>query len=120
MASRPEGGQFDLVTVVFVVNVLPSREDRLAAVRDAASFVRPGGHILVAARSESAVASEARRGGWAKCNDGWISSPSKGTFQRGIPREEIGWLYGAVGFEIAAVDFRLSPDVSWLVGKKPG
>ena len=36
-------GLHDLVTLVFVVNVLPTIEDRLSAVRDAARHVRPGG-----------------------------------------------------------------------------
>jgi exonuclease III len=116
---RPEGLLFDLVTVVFVVNVLPSPEDRLLAVRDAATFARPGGHMLLAARSESVVATEARKGGWIAFNDGWISSPSRGTFQRGIPRGEIEWLLGIAGFEITDLNLHLSAAVSWLAGKKP-
>jgi hypothetical protein len=115
----PARKDYDLVTVVFVVNVLPSREDRLAAVREAATLARPGGYVLVAARSEAAVAAEAKRGEWAAFNDGWISSVSKRTFQRGIPREELGWLLGAVGLELVDVGLRLSSDVSWLVGRKP-
>ncbi len=114
----PARSGYDLVTVVYVVNVLPTREDRLAAVQNAATLARPGGYILVAARSEAVVAAEAKKGGWARFNDGWISSASKGTFQRGIPREELGWLLGAVGLELIDVGLRLSPDVSWLVGRK--
>ena len=116
----PARTNYDLVTVVFVVNVLPTREERLAAVRAAAGFARPGGYVLLAARSEAAVAAEAKRGGWSKFNDGWISSASKGTFQRGIPREELGWLLGAAGLELADLSLRLTSDVSWLVGRKRG
>ena len=114
----PARTSYDLVTVVFVVNVLPTRDERLAAVRAAVAFARPGGSVLVAARSEAAVAAEAKRGGWARFNDGWISSASKGTFQRGIRREELGWLLGAAGLELADVSLRLTSDVSWLVGRK--
>src|ERR1039458_9506202 len=39
--------------------------------------------MLIAARSESAIAGEAQEGSWAKSNDGWISAPGKGTFGRG-------------------------------------
>lgn len=46
--------QYDLVCVVFVINVLPSVPHRLAAVRSAASFSRPGGYVLIAARSPRA------------------------------------------------------------------
>lgn len=114
----PARANYDLVTVVYVVNVLPSPEERLAAVRAAASFARAGGHVLVAARSEAAVAAEAKRGGWSTFNDGWISSASKSTFQRGVPREELGWLLGAAGLELAEVSLRLTSDVSCLVGRK--
>lgn len=114
----PEGKHYDLVTAVFVVNVLPSREQRLDVVRAAAEFARPGGYVLVAARSEAAVTAEARRGRWEKFNDGWISSGSKGTFQRGIPREELGWLFGAAGLELAEVHLSMTRDVSWLMGRK--
>ncbi len=116
----PARTDYDLVTIVFVVNVLPTREERLAAVRAAAGFARPGGYVLVAARSVAAVTAEARRGRWRKFNDGWISSASKGTFQRGIPREELGWLLGAADLELADVSLRLTSDVSWLVGRKRG
>jgi exonuclease III len=117
--SRPLGQEFDFVTLVFVVNVLPSIDDRLAAVNDAAQFLRGGGHILIAARSESAIAEAAKRGHWSTFNDGWISSPSKATFQKGISRAEIGWLLGASGLLIADCPLRLSSDVSWLVGRQP-
>lgn len=111
--------KYDLVTAVFVVNVLPSIEDRLNAIRVASRYVRPGGYMLIAARSEKAVASEARKGHWERLGDGWISSPQKGTFQRGIRSEEIAWLLDAVGFQIAECRLRLSSDVSWLMGQRP-
>ncbi len=110
----------DLVTLVFVVNVLPTTEDRLSAVREAALHVRPGGHLLIAARSESAIAAEARKGNWAPCNDGWISAPEKGTFQKGIAPEELAWCAGSIGFRIAKCSLRLSSDVSWLLSRRPG
>jgi SAM-dependent methyltransferase len=115
---RPARTNYDLVTVVFVVNVLPTRDERLAAVRAAAGFARPGGYVLVAARSPAAVAAAAQKGGWVPFHDGWISSASKGTFQRGIPREELKSLLGEAGLEVADVSLRLTSDVSWLVGRK--
>jgi len=109
----------DLVTLVFVVNVLPTSEDRLSAVRNAACHVRPGGYLLIAARSESAISAEARKGNWAPFNDGWISAPQKGTFQKGIAPEELAWCAGAIGFQIAECPLRLSSDVSWLLCRRP-
>lgn len=64
----------------------PPLNTDLAAIRDAAGFVRLGGHLLVAARSEKAVQAEARRGAWRPFGDGWISSEGKQTFQKGITR----------------------------------
>ncbi len=101
-----------------LINVLSSPDDRLASVRAAARFVRPGGHLLIAARSESAIAGEARRGRWAKSSDGWISAPGKGTFQKGVPTAEIAWLMGAIGFQIADCALRVSSDVSWLLSRR--
>lgn len=115
--SKGKDRQYDLVTAVFVVNVLPTVEDRLQAVRTASQYVRPGGFLLVAARSEKAISIEARKGKWTKFNDGWVSSPQRGTFQRGVPTEEIAWLLGAIGFSLVQQEFRLSSDVSWLLGR---
>lgn len=109
----------DLVTLVFVVNVLPTSEDRVSVVRDAAQHVRPGGYLLIAARSESAISAEARKGNWAPFNDGWISAPQKGTFQKGIALAELAWCAGAIGFRIVECSLRLSSDVSWLLCWRP-
>lgn len=110
----------DFVTLVFVVNVLPTSEDRLSAVREAAKQVRPGGFLLIAARSESAITVEARKGNWAPFNDGWVSAPQKGTFQKGITPGELAWCAGAVGFRMAECSLRLSSDVCWLLCRRPG
>jgi exonuclease III len=110
---------YDLVTLVFVVNVLPTSEGRLSAVREAARHVRPGGYLFTAARSKSAISSEARKGNWAPFNDGWISAPQKGTFQKGITSEELAWCAGAIGFPIAECGLRLSSDVTWLFCRRP-
>ena len=116
--ARHEGHDYDLVTVVFLINVLPSFDDRLLGIQAAARFVRPGGHLLIAARSESAIAGEALKGSWVKFNDGWISAPAKGTFQKGIPTAEIERLIGAVGFQVVDCTLRLSSDVSWSLGRR--
>ena len=117
---RPKDRQYDLVTMVFVVNVLSSQGERLQAIRDASVFVKPGGHLLIAARSESAVARAARRGRWATFNDGFISDSAKHTFQKGISSAEIGWLMGVIGIRIADCPLRLSHDVTWLLGTRAG
>ncbi len=108
------GGLYDLVTVVFVINTLGLTNERLASIESAAWRVRPGGHLLIAARSESAVK---KKDGWVECNDGWITA--RGTFQKGIPKTEIEWLMGAVGLQIVKVELRPGRDVSWGFGRRP-
>ncbi|MFY4719392.1 methyltransferase domain-containing protein [Streptomyces sp. LaBMicrA B280] len=86
---RPRRAGFDLVTSMFVLNVLPDPWRRIQALEDAASFVRPGGHVVVVARSPEEITKAAADGGWTPHHDGFWSSLSKGTFQRGIAPDEI-------------------------------
>ena len=57
-------GLFMVVTVIFVLNVLPTVEDRLEVLRGAAARLAPDGVLFVATRSSAAVRTEAARGGW--------------------------------------------------------
>ncbi|MFB6529882.1 methyltransferase domain-containing protein [Streptomyces sp. NPDC056399] len=86
---RPDRAGFDLVTSMFVLNVLPDPWQRIQALRDAASFARPGGHLVVVTRSPDEIAKAAADGGWPAHHDGFWSSESKGTFQRGIDPHEV-------------------------------
>ncbi|MER5532551.1 methyltransferase domain-containing protein [Streptomyces mirabilis] len=99
---RPERAGFDLVTSMFVLNVLPDPWQRIQALKDAASFTRPGGHIVVVTRSPEEIAKAAADGGWTAHHDGFWSSKSKGTFQRGIDAEEIIALARRAGLVPAA------------------
>jgi Methyltransferase domain/Endonuclease/Exonuclease/phosphatase family len=85
---RPDG-VYDLVTVMFVLNVLPDPWQRLQVLRDADRHLADGGRMLVVCRSPKAIEKHARRGQWPQHNDGYWSSASKGTFQRGISTEEL-------------------------------
>jgi exonuclease III len=83
--DSPEGW-YDLVTVVYVVHVLPTEEQRLQVLRSAAMY---GEHVLIVARSHSEIQSQAQKGNWAETSDGFISSPSKSTFQKGFTTDEL-------------------------------
>ena len=80
--------QFDLVLMTYVVNVLP-RTDRETALYDAWQFVKRGGALFVASRTSSEIEKGARTGGWERHDDGYISSPSKGTFQHGFSSKDL-------------------------------
>lgn len=99
---RPDRRGFDLVTSMFVLNVLPDPWQRTQALQDAASFARPGGHVVVVTRSPEEITKAAADGGWAAHHDGFWSSQSKGTFQRGINPDEITALARRAGLIAAA------------------
>lgn len=82
-------GRYGLVTVLFVLNVLPNMWVRLETLRKAARFLDPGGRLLVVTRSEAEIEQQAVRGSWERHNDGYWSHEGRGTFQKGIGREEI-------------------------------
>ncbi|MFC9797666.1 methyltransferase domain-containing protein [Streptomyces sp. NPDC057695] len=117
---RPEKTGFDLVTSMFVLNVLPDPWQRIKALKDAASFARPGGHIVVVTRSPEEIAKAAADGGWPAHHDGFWSSQSKGTFQRGIESDEITALARQAGLVPAGDALALSlPGVCHAVLAKP-
>ncbi|MEU6219073.1 methyltransferase domain-containing protein [Streptomyces sp. NPDC047022] len=98
---RPERMGFDLVTSMFVLNVLPDPWQRIQALKDAASFARPGGHVVVVTRSPEEITKAAADGGWSVHHDGFWSSHAKGTFQRGITPGEITALARQAGLQPA-------------------
>lgn len=87
--ANPPQGIFDLVTIVFVINVLPNCWERLQVIKKAVEYLRRGGYIFLAARSSYAIGMEAQKKGWRQHNDGYWSHEGRGTFQRGINTTEI-------------------------------
>ena len=82
-------GLFMVVTLIFVLNVLPTVEARLEVMRGAAARLAPDGVLIVATRSSAAVRSEAARSGWRAWGDGFVSHEGRGTFQHGMDTEEL-------------------------------
>ncbi|AKL71036.1 endonuclease/exonuclease/phosphatase family protein [Streptomyces sp. Mg1] len=117
---RPEREGYDLVTQMFVLNVLPDPGARIRALQDAAAFVRPGGHVVVVTRSPEEITKAAAGGTWTAHHDGFWSSEGKGTFQRGISAAETTALARHAGLVLAAGSAGLSlPGVSHVVLVKP-
>ncbi|MEV7275577.1 endonuclease/exonuclease/phosphatase family protein [Streptomyces sp. NPDC093111] len=117
---RPEHSGFDLVTSMFVLNVLPDPWQRIQALKDAASFARPGGHLVVVTRSPEEITKAAADGSWSVHHDGFWSSRSKGTFQRGIAPGEITALARQAGLLPAdAAPVLPLPGVCHVVLTKP-
>jgi hypothetical protein len=94
--------RYDLVANVFVLNVLPDPWQRIRALQHAARFVRPGGHLFVVTRSPADIDPRAASMNWPAHHDGYWSSEAKGTFQKGVPTEEIVALGRRAGLRPAA------------------
>jgi methyltransferase family protein len=90
---------FRVVTLIFVLNVLPTMEARLEALRGAAARLALDSVLIVATRSSTAVRHEAARSGWRAWGDGFVSHEGRGTFQHGMGAEEIVGLGEMLGLQ---------------------
>ncbi|MGW1641477.1 methyltransferase domain-containing protein [Streptomyces lavendulae] len=116
---RPKKSGFDLVTQMFVLNVLPDPWARIRALQDAAAFVRPGGHLVVVTRSPEEITKAAAAGRWTAHHDGYWSSEGKGTFQRGISAVETTALAQHAGLAPVAGASLPLPGVSYILLARP-
>ncbi|MGQ0773094.1 MAG: endonuclease/exonuclease/phosphatase family protein [Pseudonocardiales bacterium] len=94
--------EYDLVTNIFVLNVLPDPWQRIQTLQHATQFTRPGAHLLVVTRSPTDIDPRAASANWPPHQDGYWSSQARGTFQKGISTEEIIALSLRAGLEPAA------------------
>jgi DNA phosphorothioation-associated putative methyltransferase len=94
--SRRPTGKFAVVTAIYLVNVLPSVAERVAALTHAWSFVERGGCLVVVSRSKAEIVAEVRNKTWPAHSDGHLSSVTKGTFQKGHDRADLERLLGGL------------------------
>jgi exonuclease III len=81
--------KYDIVTCIYVLNVLSDVTERCNTIKRAISYVADNGFLVVATRSVSEIDHEASSKSWTPFNDGYYSSESRGTFQKGIDAEEL-------------------------------
>ena len=88
--SRPDR-KFELVTVIFVLNVVETDEERIAILNDAMHYVMPDGYIFIATRSKKDIANAVKKGkNWPKLPSGaYVSDPRKKTIQCGVDDQDI-------------------------------
>lgn len=79
--------KLDVVTMIYVINVIPREEDRWRAIREAWSLVAAGGFLFLAARTLTDVRASARRYNWRMHVDGFVTS--RRTFQRGYWEQDL-------------------------------
>jgi len=87
---RPDR-QFELVTVIFVLNVKETEEERIEILNDAMQYVMPDGYIFIATRSKKDIANAVKKGkNWTKLPSGaYVSDPRKNTIQCGVDDQDI-------------------------------
>ena len=87
---RPDR-KFKLVTVIFVLNVVETDEERIAILNDAMHYVMPDGYIFIATRSKKDIANAVKKGkNWTKLPSGaYVSDPRKKTIQCGVDDQDI-------------------------------
>lgn len=90
--------KFDCITIVYVLNVLPSPYERLNVIRNASKYLKDDGILMIATRSSYEIETQADQKNWECHNDGYWSSKSRGTFQKGIDEQEIIDLGNLCGF----------------------
>lgn len=82
-------GNFFLVTCNYVLNVLDDPQEREDVIKEAWAKVKTGGTLFLSVRSKTTIDHAADIGEWACHKDGYISSESKGTFQKGFTESEL-------------------------------
>ena len=89
--NRPDGQKFELVTVIFVLNVVSTDQERIEILNDAMQFVTPDGYIFIATRSKKDIANAVKKGkNRPKLPSGaCVSDPSKNTIQCGVDDQDI-------------------------------
>lgn len=90
-------GVFYLVTCIYVLNVLPTHEERVAVIQECRRLVHEHGAAVFAVRSKKEVG-RAKRDTWVEHNDGYITPA--GTFQKGFTVGELAGILIDEGFEI--------------------
>lgn len=89
--------KFDIVLCIYVVNVLPTVEEREQVILEAWDRVEAGGCLYLVARSEKELTQARKRKRWQQHNDGWITSKARKTFQKGFTNQELKALTAKLG-----------------------
>lgn len=82
-------GTFEFVIMNYVINVIPSIEERISALQNAWEKVSPGGKLFISSRTPKEIENSIKnKKNWIRYNDGW-AFPPKQTFQKGYNSEEL-------------------------------
>lgn len=97
--SKNPVGTFDIITCLFVFNVLTTEKERVDVLLKIKNLMTKNSILYLAVRSEQHIEKLAKKNNWEKYNDGYLSSVSKGTFQKGFDYQELLMLFEKNGFK---------------------
>ncbi len=99
--ASPPVRRYRVVTVFYVLNVIPAPAARVDALRRAAALLAPAGRLVVATRSSVVIGTQGSARGWRVWGDGFVSHDRRLTFQRGFDQAALGQLGSAAGLRPA-------------------
>lgn len=98
-------GRFDAVLLNYVLNVIPSRQERESVLHQVSHCLRPGGYAVVTVRPQGEVVSSCSHGKPYK--DGYLMGEgTRRTFQHGFGRDELLALLAGHGLDAMEVTTR--------------
>lgn len=104
-------GKYPWVLCSFVLNVLPTIQERSDVLNQIRRFLPACGRVVVVVRPQEEI-DRLRKPTWRHHNDGWLTS--RDTFQKGFTLDELADFVHASGFEVT----RWSKNPSCVIGLK--
>ena len=79
--------KYDCVMITYVLNTIETLDLRLRCLREARSYLRRDGRMMISVSSRSEIDKEAEKANWTASGDGWLTG--KNTFQHGLDIAEL-------------------------------
>jgi len=93
-----ELSRWNVITCFYVLNVLPTKKERIACLQKAAPYMSMASKMYIAVRSRQDI-EKSKTIHWKKFRDGYLTS--RNTFQRGFTQAELTALVKASGLVCA-------------------
>ena len=92
--------KLEVVTMIYVLNVIPETPERWLPLTKAWDLVKPGGFLFVACRNPADIQASVKRYKWRRYHDGYVTG--RRTFQRGFRPSQLRDMFDNPAFWDAA------------------
>jgi ubiquinone/menaquinone biosynthesis C-methylase UbiE len=110
--------KLEVITMIYVLNVIPDAHERWLALTKAWDLVKPGGFLFIACRTPTDIRESVRRYKWRRHHDGYLTG--RRTFQCGVSPFALRNMFDNPAFrdavEFATLDGR--PYSNLLIAKR--